>query len=244
MGYASDSSLHAHHAIQVCVAADGPFRLRKGTSGEWASYDIGIIPSDFEHALDGGEARVALLYVDPETAEGRQLAIVYGELCRPALTADCIALLRSRIADDRAAEATLGDAASLRDAILGAMLPPTAPRRRIDARVALVLDRLRNTAAGAVCATDLAAGVSLSVGRFAHLFRDNTGVPVRRYLLWLRLVEALRLMASATSLTEVAHGAGFADSAHLTRTFRRMFGLAPSALHRSSSFVRIPDTKL
>jgi AraC-like DNA-binding protein len=33
------------------------------------------------------------------------------------------------------------------------------------------------------------------------------------------------------SLSSAAHTAGFADSAHLTRTSRRMFGIAPSAMH-------------
>jgi AraC-like DNA-binding protein len=32
------------------------------------------------------------------------------------------------------------------------------------------------------------------------------------------------------SWTAAAHGAGFADSAHLTRTFKRMFGMNPAAL--------------
>jgi AraC family transcriptional regulator len=32
------------------------------------------------------------------------------------------------------------------------------------------------------------------------------------------------------SWTEAAHAACFADSAHLTRTFRRMFGINPAAL--------------
>ena len=35
------------------------------------------------------------------------------------------------------------------------------------------------------------------------------------------------------SLTEAAHLAGFADSAHLSRTFRAMFGVAPSLLFKS-----------
>jgi AraC-like DNA-binding protein len=32
------------------------------------------------------------------------------------------------------------------------------------------------------------------------------------------------------SWTDAAHEAGFADSAHLNRTFRRMLGLSPTAL--------------
>jgi AraC family transcriptional regulator len=32
------------------------------------------------------------------------------------------------------------------------------------------------------------------------------------------------------SWTEAAHAACFADSAHLTRTFRRMFGINPAAI--------------
>lgn len=37
-----------------------------------------------------------------------------------------------------------------------------------------------------------------------------------------------------SSLTEAAHVAGFADSAHLSRTFRSMFGIAPSFMFERS----------
>jgi AraC-like DNA-binding protein len=36
------------------------------------------------------------------------------------------------------------------------------------------------------------------------------------------------------SWTAAAHDAGFADSAHLSRTCRRMFGFAPAALVKES----------
>jgi AraC-like DNA-binding protein len=35
------------------------------------------------------------------------------------------------------------------------------------------------------------------------------------------------------SLTDAAQSAGFADSAHLSRTFRRMFGIAADSLRLS-----------
>jgi AraC-like DNA-binding protein len=39
-----------------------------------------------------------------------------------------------------------------------------------------------------------------------------------------------RDLAEGRTLTEAAHAAGFASSAHLSTAFSTMFGLAPSAL--------------
>ncbi len=80
--------------------------------------------------------------------------------------------------------------------------------------------------------------MALSSHRFQHVFRASTGVPFRRYLLWLRLIGAVNAAASGASLTDAAYAAGFSDSAHLSRTFRRMFGLAPSDLTKHSEFVQ------
>jgi AraC-like DNA-binding protein len=43
-------------------------------------------------------------------------------------------------------------------------------------------------------------------------------------------MRALERYAAGRPLTEAAHAAGFADSAHLSRTFRRMFGLPATVL--------------
>ena len=53
------------------------------------------------------------------------------------------------------------------------------------------------------------------------------GVAFRAYLLWLRLDFALTTYVAGSNLTEAAHAGGFADSAHFSRTFRKMFGIAP-----------------
>jgi AraC-like DNA-binding protein len=65
------------------------------------------------------------------------------------------------------------------------------------------------------------------------LFVEQTGVPFKTYLLWLRLVRAVELYSQgANSLTDAAHAAGFADSAHFSRVFKRTFGSPATTLPR------------
>jgi AraC-like DNA-binding protein len=45
-------------------------------------------------------------------------------------------------------------------------------------------------------------------------------------------------MSQGATITAAAHAAGFADAAHLDRTFRRMLGFTPSAVRRASRFVQ------
>jgi AraC-like DNA-binding protein len=72
----------------------------------------------------------------------------------------------------------------------------------------------------------------LSPSRFRHLFVSQTGISFRAYLLWARVSAAMGAGMAGMSWTEAAQAWGFADSAHLSRTCRRMFGIAPSMLIR------------
>jgi AraC-like DNA-binding protein len=77
-----------------------------------------------------------------------------------------------------------------------------------------------------------AAGVYLSPSRLRHLFVEQTGLAFKTYVLWLRLVRALQVYSEGRNLTEASHAAGFADSAHFSRIFRRTFGLPATTLTR------------
>lgn len=70
----------------------------------------------------------------------------------------------------------------------------------------------------------------LSTSRFMHLFTEAAGVPLRRYILRLRLQRAWVELLAGTTVTTAACSAGFSDASHLTRTFRRVLGLTPTAL--------------
>jgi len=77
---------------------------------------------------------------------------------------------------------------------------------------------------------ELAAMVGLSGSRLRHLLREHLGVPLVRLRWWFQMMRAARVIQRGGNLSRAAHDAGFSDSAHFTRTFRRMFGFAPSRL--------------
>lgn len=82
----------------------------------------------------------------------------------------------------------------------------------------------------AIPLNSIAREVHLSPERFRHLFIEETGVGFRAFLLWLRLEYSLTSYVAGSTLTEAAYAGGFADSAHLSRTFKRMFGITPASV--------------
>jgi AraC-like DNA-binding protein len=110
--------------------------------------------------------------------------------------------------------------------------------KRAHPKVQQVLAYLRQLPLKKVSIKEIAATVYLSESRIIHLFKEETGIPIRRYLLWLRLIEALKAIFKGVSFTVAAHETGFSDAAHLSRTFKQMFGLTLSELFKNSQFVQ------
>ena len=81
----------------------------------------------------------------------------------------------------------------------------------------------------------LARRVASSPFRLARVFREIAGMPVHRYHLLARLSAALdEVLASSREITEIGIGLGFSSHSHFTATFRRAFGVTPSALRRGA----------
>ncbi|OIN44449.1 AraC family transcriptional regulator [Pseudomonas azotoformans] len=104
------------------------------------------------------------------------------------------------------------------------------PRRSLeDPRLERALCALDQQLTGKVSAQALAQAAHLSLSQLERLFAHQLGLPVRRLVLWRRLRIALQLALAGGTLTEAAHGAGFADSAHFSRTMKQLFGVTAAA---------------
>jgi AraC-like DNA-binding protein len=95
----------------------------------------------------------------------------------------------------------------------------------------------------------LEAGPDLSLTQLAHelgtsyfwasrIMTEVFGMSLRDYKSWRKMQHVFHLLHSKRSITEIAHAAGFTDSAHLSRTYQRWFGQPPS-YSRNGHHVRV-----
>jgi AraC-like DNA-binding protein len=227
---------HAHHAIQIVIALDGCVVIR-GKDDDWRESRGLVVRPDAEHTFDCNGALGVMVFVDPESSEGAWLAASLRQdiTIVPDTRLDSIVPVVRAFAERP--EETEDVGALVRGCVHG-LRPGLAPTRRFDSRVTTVLDAIRESDDLRMSLDKAADMAFLSPTRFAHLFRDQVGLPFSRYMLWRKLTRAMVAIASERTIAAAAHAADFADAAHLTRTFYQMVGMAPSGLMRGD-FIEI-----
>ncbi|WP_433520570.1 helix-turn-helix domain-containing protein [Nocardia pseudovaccinii] len=220
-GSIGPTALHAHHAVQV-VAACTPVVVVDASGIRHRGTHV-IVPADAPHRIATGAERGTAIYLDPESVAGAaadRRAHTYGWAdCEHSLPIDpereTLAELVAEVVDDLERD----NSHSIED-----------ERHEAVTEVLRLLPSIVGD--GPIRGADVARRVGISATRLTHLFTEQVGIPLRPYILWLRLHVAITRVRSGDDLTAAAHAAGFADSSHLTRTCRRTFGLPPSALNR------------
>jgi AraC-like DNA-binding protein len=229
LGPAFGLTPHRNATGVLAVALDGTLGVADNPRARVPCYrnarSVLILPNSLHHLrIDSG--RMAFLYVDPF---GRDLAALRARM------SDIGSRAAFDLIDERPAIELFGDIAERR-------LSPEEARRvasellgvgsgaKPDARIAEAVKRMREDPCESHALAELCKHAGLSSSRFLHLFKEVTGVPLRRYRIWNRIGAAARAIAQGESLTDAAHGAGFSSSAHFSSAFRDMFGMMPSEL--------------
>ncbi len=224
-GLAGDSHVHRHHAVQIVVAGTQPIQAWLAGKELQSSFGM-IIGTDTAHRLLPTRTPFLLLLLEGQSRLARALNRRIDAGASDLTQAQRDALWDWWLEQGEAAKdprAALAQVFAVAD-------EPAACGSPGAHRVVQTLQHLPTLPTLPRTLSDLAADAALSPSRFAHLFRQQTGMAVRPYLRWLRLQRALLALVRGASLTEAALAAEFADGAHLSRTCRHHLGLAPSAI--------------
>ncbi len=226
----ADTDFHAHHAIQITIALQGGFLIR--TPDRSASGPMAAVAADQRHNFKASGV-AAFLFVEPESPAGRTVsARLFDDSSLKEIDAGPFATTLTALQTCFDIDGPSADFIKIGQALLaeiaGELIAPR-PSNRVQA----MIDFIRSSFDGPISLNAAADRAALSPSRARHLFAETTGLPFKTYVLWQRLERAVEFYAAGHSLTESAHAAGFSDSAHLSRTFRKTFGIPASLLELS-----------
>jgi AraC family transcriptional regulator len=101
------------------------------------------------------------------------------------------------------------------------------PREKLVRAVEYIQDQLDTD----LTVSGIAQAVYMSPYHFARLFKESTGQSPHQYVVEARVRKAKELLTTGKfTISEAAYHVGFVDQSHLTRHFRRVFGLPPKRL--------------
>ncbi|MBZ5711913.1 helix-turn-helix domain-containing protein [Nannocystis pusilla] len=198
---------HPNPALALLVGRTGPVTV--ADAGGRVTGDVLVVRPEVTHCVSFAERGADVLYLNglafPFTAP---LAVAAsGAIARLAARAiggeaDAIAELRAR---------------------LGLATAPLA------SGMAAIVRAIEADPMMRMPQTELARRLGMERTQALRRFKAATGLTFRAFKLWSGLQHAARQIEAGVLVRTAAMDAGFADTAHLSRSFRALFGLSPSA---------------
>ncbi len=226
---------HDTYAIGITTAGVQTFRYR-GTLRVSLPGQLQILHPDETHDGAAGTADgfgYRILYFAPELVrnalDGCALPFVADPVQKPTPATDLVAFLLADIDEPISDLAQVELAATLADTLRSLSGRPDHRPVTIDLRaVALALDYLAAHAREQTRASTLEQITGTDRFTLARHFRRAFGTSPDRYRTMRRLALARAAIENGLPLAQAAAHAGFADQSHMTRQFKRTYGLTPA----------------
>lgn len=232
-------SEHQHPMIQLIVGVKNPF-LWKDKQGNWVPKKALLVAPNHRHECNASDKSVLIIGIDPESKFGQSVHKRYLHEATiidfPFVNLEKIDL--AEVINNCITDSHWKGLHQIIQELFEYNLTIKLINRK-DERIQKVLDFITQNIHTSIT-TQLLMQVSfLSESRLLHLFKQEMGLPIRNYILWLRLRLVFQELMKGHSLTKAAYASGFADQAHLTRTFVKAIGVTPSTLVKNSKFIQV-----
>lgn len=216
------------HALYLSLQA--PHRIRLD-GGDWQIGRLSVVPPAVRHRIVSGERMICGLLLEAETVEPAALPAWLREGRGVVDAPQAYWHMQAALDGLRGAGAQPPvDTAAFDTCFFGQVLRP----RALDPRVQAVLARIKADPHGQASAGDCAAQAHLSVSRFLHLFKAETGSAFRSFRAWQRARSLLYRVTQSGSLTGIALDAGYPDATHFSHSIRQVYGLTPRSIFAGS----------
>lgn len=217
-----ETDFHQHYLTTLVLSQKKVFTI--STPDNFYSSNFCILPPNYYHRLDAYEVdNLIIIFIEPDSK--------YSYFFKQSRTGDSKIKLKDKIYNIEQTFLNENLAFDKSKVIQFLKIHSNYESAgQIDTRISksfqYAINHLHENLNGQI----LAKQVHLSESRFRHLFKEEVGISISKYLQWLRLKEVGALILNGNDLTQASYDAGFYDGAHFNRVFKEMFGIPPSKI--------------
>jgi len=229
------SNFHKHYSITIIISFGEAFKITTteqnlpSTADKQDLYKVAIIQKNISYDLQSFEDDfIAIMHIVPYSEIGINLsnnekAIQKFDI---ELFATTLIELKNWFISSESDPIIVKNLFNLISNI-----PQTSSNKKaiIDERIRRSFDLIMNNESEKLPINQIAKSVYLSPSHFARLFKKETEMTFREFVLNSKLIKSIYAMYKDNSLTEAAFLGGFSDQPHFTRTFKNAFGIKPSS---------------
>ncbi|WP_461630057.1 AraC family transcriptional regulator [Labilibaculum euxinus] len=228
-GKVSETKQHKHYAIQIGIVISGSFQLY--INDKEYRHSSFIIHSNVPHKHISNDSVLLCILVDPTTNLGNTLVNYYPAPFQPlSVSKEELSCLQDELNSNQ----EINDL----ELKIFKLLKITPVQRTMDNRIFQLVKKMNLLNTYDTDFDSLVETVPLSKSRIRFLFKQQTGLSLQRYILWLRIKKAIYQIMQHKSLSEAAYLAGFADYSHLSRVVRQISGMTMKVLLKNSYFIQ------
>ena len=229
VGKVQETKPHSHHATEIIFGLNGRFIL-SDSNNQRKEYLISLIPHDIKHQfINDSRIIPVFIYLDPFHNLAQQLSKSFN-LQNEIIHVETLLSKEIRDSFSLWLNGEHIDILELVNKLINQLTGNISHETYIDNRIETSLAYIRMSLSTELRLDDVASRVHLSASRYAHLFKEQVGIPFRRFVLWTRLQATVESILKGSSLTSACYDGGFSDLSHFSKTFVAMFGVAPSSV--------------
>lgn len=222
------SDFHKHYALSILISFGKPFKIITSENIQ-DDYQVALIQKNIEFRLETSKDEyVAFIHIVPYSDAGIRLTDTTHPLRKldNLKFQDSLSQIKDWFYSDLNNQETV-------ETIL--QLISTVPEscntiNLIDKRIIKALKLIMVNENDKLPVVKVSKEVNLSVSHFNRLFKKETGLTFRRFVLHSKLIRSIIAMYENNNLTKSSYIGGFSDQPHLTRTFKENFGIIPSKI--------------
>lgn len=236
-----EAEAHRHLAFQLFIRLDGDMEIN--IDDRLISCKGIIIDKQIKHSFSASNHMHFTMLIEPASTMAIKIkAHCIGELTKYYILDDfCVDEIRKAcllFIEDKSRKRYL----KVVDTIYWGLKIKLDTRAKYDDRILDLLHFLNQCDCTEHSVNSFAGKVSLSPSRLAHLFKEQTGTPLKSYLVLHKLEKAYEyLLIGQKSITEASMLADFDSPSHLAFTNKTMTGMSLTKILKDSEFLKVSN---